>query len=286
MQALFKADERLEGMYRVEDAGACSNVYVIEGGRTLIDTGNMYGLIDELRDLKPLESLERILLTHSHFDHAGGMEEIYQVVSPDLYLHPFTREYLRLLRQPFPQFFHALEADGKIKFVKDGDIIDGSPALTAVHTPGHTGGDLCFFDPRSGALFAGDTVLPRGHELGAVLSRPDEVCGGRIADKLASMRKLLALDVRHLFPGHGEPVFEKGGDQIMMSLYALHQSLNESHPERAWIAMGEDLLGAGLIEDARQCAAKARELAPDTVELRELQERIAGSRRPQTGEPQ
>ena len=274
MKSFAEEDGSLKGIYWVTDAGACSGVYVLEEGRTIIDAGNMYGLIDELQDLGPLDRLERILLTHSHFDHVGGVEEIYQAVSPDLYVHPIAREYLRLHRPPFPAFFDALEKDGKMKLIQDGDLIEGTPALKVIYTPGHTAADVSFFDEVSGALFCGDTVLPYKYELGKVVSKPDEVCGGRMQDKMNSLRKLLKLPVRHLFGGHGEPVFHKGAAQIKLALYSLYQSANEEHPEEAWIAMGFDMIEAGLMEDARQCAAKASHLAPDAEGLRKLQERI------------
>jgi hypothetical protein len=46
MKRLVDEDPLLTGMYWVEDAGACSGVYVLEDGRTLIDAGNMHGLAD------------------------------------------------------------------------------------------------------------------------------------------------------------------------------------------------------------------------------------------------
>lgn len=277
MKALFEEDQSLQGMYWVQDAGACSGVYALEEGKTLIDAGNMYGLIDELQDLGPLDRLERILLTHSHFDHVGGVEEIYQVASPDIYVHPLAREYLRLHREPFPSFFDELDKNNKIKLIHDGDVIQGVPALRAIHTPGHTAGDLCFYDESSGALFSGDTVLPQKERLSAVLSKPDEVCGGRMEDKLNGLRKLVKIPVRHLFPGHGSPVFHKGGDQIKISLFTLYQSLHQESPEHAWIAMGYDLLSAGLFDDARQCVAKASETAPESEAAKELYERVAAA---------
>jgi glyoxylase-like metal-dependent hydrolase (beta-lactamase superfamily II) len=185
-----------------------------------------------------------------------------------------AREYLRLHRAPFPAFFDELEKAGKMKFIQDGDVIEGSVPLRVIHTPGHTAADVCFFHEPSGALFCGDTVLPYKYKLGSVVSKPDEVCGGRMQDKLNSLRKLLKIPVRHLFGGHGEPVFHKGADQIKLGLYALHQSIHEDQPQRAWIAMGFDMAAAGLMEDARQCAAKAAQLDPDAPELKELNERI------------
>jgi glyoxylase-like metal-dependent hydrolase (beta-lactamase superfamily II) len=278
MKSLAEQDPGLKGIYWVEDAGACSGVYALEEGRTIIDAGNMYGLIDELQDLGPLDRLERILLTHSHFDHVGGVEEIYQVATPDLYVHPMAREYLKLHRSPFPEFFEALEKDGRIKMVQDGDIIEGEPSLRVIHTPGHTAGDICFFAEDTGALFCGDAVVPHRHRLGSALAKPDEVCGGRMQDKLDSLRRLLKYPVRHLCAGHGEPVYHKGADQIKLSLYSLYQSLNEDAPHKAWIAMGHDMLGVGLIEEAEQCAAKAAATELDDPELKMLHELIREAR--------
>jgi len=275
MKALAEHDPLLEGMYWIQDAGACCGVYALDQGRTLIDAGNMYGLTDELLDLGPLDRLQRVLLTHSHFDHVGGLAEIYQLASPVLYAHPLTREYLRLLRPPFPDFFDALERDGKLQLIEDGTVLDGNPPLQVLHLPGHTAGDLAFFDPRSGALFSGDAVLANRTRYGAALSKPDEVSGGRLQDKVTSLRRLLALPVKHLFAGHGDPLFDKGADQIKISLATLYREQDKDRPERAWLAMGRDLMALGQSGDAEQCARKALELAPNDPEATQFLSALA-----------
>lgn len=275
MKGFADQDRLLSGLYWVEGARGCSGVYVLEEGRTLIDAGNMYGLFDELCELGESFLPERILLTHPHLDHVGGVEEIYQVASPDLYIHPAAREFLNLHREPFPAFFDALQSDGKLKLISDGDVIDGKPPLRAIHAPGHTGGDLCFFDEISGSLFSGDAVLPQKQNLPHDLCLCDDACGGNVEDRLRTLRRLLCLSVRHLFPGHGKPVLNRGGDQVKLALYSTYESLNCEHPERAWAAIGRDLLEAGMVDEARQCALKASQISGNAKEVMELRGLIA-----------
>ncbi|HDM78081.1 MAG TPA: MBL fold metallo-hydrolase [Deltaproteobacteria bacterium] len=86
MEHLGDKNPRLNGIYWISDAGPCCGVYVLDGGRTLIDAGNMYGLIDEIQDLTDPRKIERVILTHSHFDHVEGLAGIFQVASRDLYM--------------------------------------------------------------------------------------------------------------------------------------------------------------------------------------------------------
>lgn len=271
MKTFEKEDPRLEGIGWVPDSGPCSGVYVVARGRVLIDAGNMMGLVDHLEEMAPLDTLERILLTHTHFDHVGGMAEIYQRTAPDVFVHAVAREYARLLRSPFPEFFQALEDAGKIHRVQDGQEIDGT-GLKALHVPGHTAGDLCFYHEEAQALFSGDAVLPFRLRFSAILSKPDDLCGGRIQDKVQSLRRLLALPVKHLFPGHGEPVLHKGAHQIKIALVTLYQALYENPPEKAWLLMAQDLVDAGQREEAEECLKKARALAPASHEVAQVSE--------------
>lgn len=273
MKTFEKEDPRLEGIGWVPDSGPCSGVYVVNHGRVLIDAGNMFGLVDHIEEMAPLKTLEHILLTHTHFDHVGGMAEIYQRTAPNVFVHTVAREYARLLRSPFPEFFQALEDAGKIHKVQDGQQIDGT-GLRALHVPGHTAGDLCFYHEASQALFSGDAVLPFRLRFSAVLSKPDDLCGGRIQDKVHSLRRLLGLPVKHLFPGHGEPVLHKGAHQIKIALVTLYQALYENPPEKAWLLMAQDLVEAGQREEAMECLKKAQALAPTSQDVARVSEEL------------
>ncbi len=263
MKHLGDKDSRLNGIYWIEDAGPCSAVYVLDGGRTLIDAGNMYGLIDEIEDLVSPEKIERVILTHSHFDHVGGLVEIYQIANPDLYVHKLTRGYLDLHRPPFPEFFAALQKEGKLKFLDDGDVIRGEYKLEVLHTPGHTAGDICLYLPDIKTLASGDLVLGADHQYGLVLSKPDEVCGGRMKDRISSLKRLLSLDVRTLLPGHGSPIISNGHDQIKIQLLESFRIQEGKNSEVPWLRMAEVLQEINDLKGALDCCREALKINPD-----------------------
>jgi glyoxylase-like metal-dependent hydrolase (beta-lactamase superfamily II) len=104
-----------------------------------------------------------IALTHSHFDHAEGAEPL------------------------------ARRARGAVPIVLPGDGERAGP-FTALATPGHSADSVCLLHGR--LCFTGDTVLGAG----SVFIGPGE---GSLSAYLASLRKLHALDLDVLCPGHG-----------------------------------------------------------------------------------
>jgi glyoxylase-like metal-dependent hydrolase (beta-lactamase superfamily II) len=80
---------------------------------------------------------------------------------------------------------------------RDGETFDlGSCALTAVYTPGHASNHVCYVFEPGGVLLSGDHVL---EGVTPVILPPD----GDLQDYLASLRRLLALPLHHIAPGHG-----------------------------------------------------------------------------------
>jgi glyoxylase-like metal-dependent hydrolase (beta-lactamase superfamily II) len=87
-----------------------------------------------------------IVMTHSHMDHTGALAEV--------------RDALKI-----PLAAHSLDAKGlpcrPDLLLNDGDTLSfGAVDLTALHTPGHTPGSLCFLTEKH--LIAGDTIFPGG----------------------------------------------------------------------------------------------------------------------------
>ncbi len=167
------------------------NAYLIEGDSPLlIDSGfehaelNISGLLrdEALRD-------GRLLLTHLHRDHAGGV--------------------LAASACGFAVEFHPLEIDlygdrvaglGPVRHLEDGETLNlPFGRLTALHTPGHSPGHLCFHWEEEGILFSGDLITG---EPSSWVGPPD----GNMTEYLDSLRRVARLPVRLILSGHGKPV--------------------------------------------------------------------------------
>jgi glyoxylase-like metal-dependent hydrolase (beta-lactamase superfamily II) len=82
-------------------------------------------------------------------------------------------------------------------WLEDDAMIDlGNYQLKVIHTPGHTSGCICLYEPREGLLFTGDTVFA-----GGTLS--EIAGGGNVSDYVNSIQRLSNLKVKEIFPGHG-----------------------------------------------------------------------------------
>jgi glyoxylase-like metal-dependent hydrolase (beta-lactamase superfamily II) len=79
----------------------------------------------------------------------------------------------------------------------DGDVIDlGDRALRVVHAPGHTPGSIVLLDEDLHWLYTGDVLYD-----GTLF---DQTYGADIASYVETMRRLFALDVTQVHPGHDE----------------------------------------------------------------------------------
>ncbi len=97
--------------------------------------------------------LTAILCTHAHDDHVAKAVELAELTGAPIWLHPDDLELWSMThpdRRP-----DAALADGQT-------IEVGGTVLRAIHTPGHTGGGICFYAPELGALFSGDTLFQGG----------------------------------------------------------------------------------------------------------------------------
>jgi glyoxylase-like metal-dependent hydrolase (beta-lactamase superfamily II) len=131
------------------------------------------------------DKVRHVIVTHQHEDHAGGAAEVApKITAGSLYGGAAD---VAAISSPTP-----------LKPVNDGDEIFG---LQIIGTPGHTAGHIAVFDPSTGVLVAGDALRTTSG-----LTGPDPQYTADMTQATASVRKMAALKVRVILPGHGDPL--------------------------------------------------------------------------------
>ncbi len=105
-------------------------------------------------------TLEKILLTHSHWDHIGDVKALQKATGAKVFIHRLDAENLKNPGSDrLPLYFpiEGISADG---FLEEGDeVVVGTMSLRVLFTPGHTPGGICFYFPEEKILFSGDTLF-------------------------------------------------------------------------------------------------------------------------------
>jgi len=126
--------------------------------------------------------VEKIILTHGHFDHVLALEDVQSATGAEVYLHPADAAQFEL------DYDHPLQ---------DGDEIPiGSKCVRVIHVPGHTPGQCCI-DLGDGRILVGDTVFVGGP--GKTSSAED------FATTMESMQRIVFQwpEETKFYPGHG-----------------------------------------------------------------------------------
>ena len=174
-----------------------ANSYVY--GPVLVDAGVIPMAVDRFRT-----EIETIVLTHCHYDHIAHLAEIAHMCSAKVYIHQDDAPGLNDARMNLCHHFGArLLPMAPVLPLREGQLVG---PLQVIHTPGHTPGSICLYDPEERILFSGDTVFTGGG-----FGRTD-FPGGSMEQLERSLAKLSMLEVSGLYPGHGEPL-DSGGDR-------------------------------------------------------------------------
>lgn len=186
-----------------------ANVYLLSTpqGRVLFDTGMVNHAPTFVRLLRAFDP-QAVVLSHSHFDHAGSAFVAARLGYPVL-AHPL--EHARLLgldhHLPYPAGQPALgravsRLHPRVWVAQLGTLHPGEQVggWEVVHLPGHTEGQIGL--RRGGALLAADAVLSHGGQ--AHLAR--QAYNWDHAAALRTLKELAELDLDMILPGHGEPL--------------------------------------------------------------------------------
>lgn len=164
-----------------------------------------------------------IMVTHGHYDHAGGLEAVRRAWNPPVLCHrhevPFlvgelqyrhlksknvafwlTRNFIR--SSPYP-----------VPIGRDLERGESAGGMAVIHLPGHTPGQIGFFHPEDRALICGDAVS----NANGILTPPSLWATYDPALARQSMARMVELDFAHLLPSHG-PVISRRGQEVLRKL--------------------------------------------------------------------
>jgi hydroxyacylglutathione hydrolase len=200
-----------------------SNVYVVVGKiPTVIDTGTGFYtrmVLEEIQKIVPLKQIQQILLTHEHYDHVGGVQDIVQASdgTAKIFAHKDVVPKLKEGKSTFAEMLGGMMPKIKVDVPLAGgeQLTCGDLSFEVLVTPGHSIGGLCFYSKKRQVLFSGDTIFADGG-----FGRYD-FPGGDFKTLLNSIEQLTALEVKNLYPGHGSIVEQHGREHVLKSLRSI-----------------------------------------------------------------
>ncbi len=200
-----------------------TNCYLIKSNNTniLIDTGqSMY--FNKLKTFlnrnltSQNKKLDYLILTHTHYDHAGNASKVKENFKPQIIVHEKESQYLcngfttlpkgtnyitNLLTSVVNKFFSRIgkyepvHADFEINVSNSIDLSN----VEIIETPGHTAGSISVIIDREMAM-VGDTLF------GLVPHKVFPPFADDTTVLIRSWKKLLDTDITLFFPAHGQVI--------------------------------------------------------------------------------
>ena len=177
--------------YIVSDRQRCIVVDPADQAADILSHALDYGL-----------TIEKIVLTHGHFDHMLALERLREATGAPLCIHSADNGLLtdpagNLSGNPAFRFFGGEKTYRPAEILlEEGDTISvGQASLTVLHTPGHTRGSICLACGTD--MITGDTLF--AGSMGRI-----DFPGGSDQDMLSSLQRLAGLETDYtIYPGHG-----------------------------------------------------------------------------------
>jgi glyoxylase-like metal-dependent hydrolase (beta-lactamase superfamily II) len=224
-------------VYLIEGLRGC-HVYLLVTGKdlVLVDSGTAGGADRIVTEVQAggfsASDLRSIVLTHAHGDHTGNVVELVRRSGAQVLAHraevpyierteslPAASVLLRLLFWLSDRLMLRQATCTVDRSLEDGDVIEALGGLQVIHTPGHTPGSICLYQPDRQLLCCGDALFnvnPMTGRGGLQLAIP--LFSTDMAQVRSSAHKLAALPISVLCPGHGEPILQGAVEQIRLLL--------------------------------------------------------------------
>jgi len=169
----------------------------LEDVNTLVDIGADGYVVKQIKKTSTgvgKRPVEQVVVTHGHFDHAGGLAQV-------------IAEYR-------PVVLSNAKIEGFSRIVSDGDTIRmGDRDFEVIYTPGHSNDSICLYCAKDKVLFSGDTPLQ--------IRTPG---GSYSSGFVKSLEKIARLDIKIIYSGHDLPIMENAGEVIRHTLDNVYKS--------------------------------------------------------------
>ncbi len=230
---------------------------VEEGGLTLIDAGPV-GSLGPIREYvehlgHTVEEIERIIVTHHHSDHTGGLAALARATDAAISAHvaevefldgrvpeperPLSLEGLHALGIAIDERHYALERRRQAGYdplavtvaeeLQGGDVLPILGGLTVLHDQGHSPGHIALFAPAHSVLFAADLFYYDGREIQVPLPIFTED-RARAVETVRAIVEAFTFDVA--IPYHGVPLRERASERLRNALSAAPVSVGGPLP--------------------------------------------------------
>lgn len=108
-------------------------------------------------------TIEKILLTHGHFDHTGAVDHIHHELQIPYYIHENGVKYLEDTNWNLSSYRERNVQLKQAQYLLDGQQIrlsvNQEMSLQVIETPGHTNDSVVFYSLHDRIAFVGDTIF-------------------------------------------------------------------------------------------------------------------------------
>lgn len=215
--------------------GTCT--YLVGNGpsRILIDAGDLgpssleyVSLLKKtLRDLGEDVRIGKILITHWHHDHLGGVKAVQEEFGPGIPVYKnMSEETATGMGEGAVDCYDMWPKESFLDLPHGTVIATQGATLRSVFTPGHANDHSAFVLEEENAMFSGDNILGEG--TGVV---------SKLADYLKSLERMKEERPATIYPGHGREV-ETGATDLIQE-YINHRRKRVEDVRRALEGAGE-----------------------------------------------
>jgi glyoxylase-like metal-dependent hydrolase (beta-lactamase superfamily II) len=180
------------------------NAYLVRGDwnaisdvNTLIDVGADDYVLSRLPFISTgvgKKPVEMVILTHNHFDHAGGLRRVIEKYNPEVCA--FSK------------------SEGVTRLLDDGEYLKiGDRAFEVIPVTAHSNDSICLYSSDDKTLFSGDTPLN--------IKSPG---GTYPLSFINSLERLVSLDIEIIYSGHDDPVTHGAKAMIANTLLNVKKS--------------------------------------------------------------